>query len=501
VSERRAWLCIFIFVPISGARTSVPLREPPGESQRRDPPRRNYLGLLFFAAICLGLAACRSGRIYVNTEEDLRRAVLIRDATIVLPSHPIALAREIVVRRSGASEIEGTEASVLKPASPFQGLAVVHLVEPHSVALRGFSVWGGRNDQTDQTNPIGLPPSEVPFIQFYKRNGIVVEGGESVLMEGLHIRSISDFGVLASGTHRLKIENVSVENSGSLDSRHRNNTSGGILLEEGVLDFEVSNCSLRNVRGNGIWTHSRSKSPRNSRGRILSNYIERTARDAIQIGHATDILVENNRGKDVGFPPNEVDIENLAVPVALDTSGNVDFSRYIGNRFEDIDGTCINLDGFHDGVVRSNLCQSLRSVDYYPYQNFGIVLDNSNPDMQSRNIEISKNTIVGIAYGGLFLLGSGHRIIGNIFRDVNRAHCTGSGTSARCTYGLENPGLLRSGVFLARAGSRIDPAENNVLEDNEISGFGMDQWCIQAAKGVDESRDHLIRNRCFTGGK
>ena len=48
-------------------------------------------------------------------------------------------------------------------------------------------------------------------------------------------------------------------------------------------------CDLRNIRGNGIWTHSLYTSPRNGGGLIADNHFVSVARDAIQVGHATQV--------------------------------------------------------------------------------------------------------------------------------------------------------------------------------------------------------------------
>ena len=171
-------------------------------------------------------------------------------------------------------------------------------------------------------------------------------------------------------------------------------------------------CRIANVRGNGIWTHSLYTSARNARGRIAGNEFAMIARDAIQVGHATEVRVENNRGRMIGYPAEEVDLESQAFPVAVDTAGNVDASVYRNNQFEEIDGKCFDLDGFHDGEVSGNSClnedDDLKS---YPYGNFGIIMNNSNPDMQSRNIRITGNTIDGFLFGGIFLIGSGHTVM------------------------------------------------------------------------------------------
>src|SRR4029453_2469877 len=103
--------------------------------------------------------------------------------------------------------------------------------------------------------------------------------------------------------------------------------------------------------------------------------------------------VENNHGARIGYPSSEVDMETFAVPAALDTAGNVDQSAYVNNRFEEVNGKCIDLDGFHDGEVRGNTCVNRNPVESYPHGHYGIVLNNSNPDMRSRKIVIAENRI------------------------------------------------------------------------------------------------------------
>ena len=95
----------------------------------------------------------------------------------------------------------------------------------------------------------------------------------------------------------------------------------------------------------------------------------------------------------------------------------------MGNRFEEIDGKCIDLDGFHDGEVRGNACVNRGAAASYRFGNFGIVMNNSNPDMQSRNIRVVDNMIEGPLLGGIFVIGTGHRIARNRLLDLNTAHC------------------------------------------------------------------------------
>ena len=106
------------------------------------------------------------------------------------------------------------------------------------------------------------------------------------------------------------------------------------------------------------------------------------------------------RGRRIGYPPDLVDIASWAVPAALDTAGNVDKSVYAGNHFEDIDGKCMDLDGFHDGEIRDNSCISRKSDAEYPWAQFGIVFNNSNPDFEPGNVVVTGNLIDGAGYGG-----------------------------------------------------------------------------------------------------
>src|SRR5208282_1019928 len=99
-----------------------------------------------------------------------------------------------------------------------------------------------------------------------------------------------------SRSRDIVIDGVEVRQSGSRTSAGRNNTTGGILLEEGTSDFVVTHCDLRDVRGNGVWTHSLDTAPQNTNGRITANHFERLGRDAIQVGHGAGIRVEENTG-------------------------------------------------------------------------------------------------------------------------------------------------------------------------------------------------------------
>lgn len=463
------------------------------------PTVRRYVGPFYLVLCCISLSTVAHSNtprnlVAVTNETQLHRAARMRSRLILLPPFEIVLSRPLILEEGGAIGIRGVDGSSLTMAASFQGSAAVHLVKTRRVLLENFEIRGNRTREEVRRE---MPPHSVAFRDHFVGNGVLVDRSADTTIRNLDIRQISGFAILASAVVKLSVDGVLVSDSGSLNSMGRNNTSGGILIEEGSSEFRVSNCKLYRVLGNGIWTHSVGSSPQNARGSFEGNYVEETARDAFQAGHAIQLAIVRNRGWRIGFPADKVDIENLAVPVAIDTAGNVERSNYDSNMFSDVNGTCINLDGFHDGVVQGNSCRNLRPIETYPHLHFGIVLDNSNPSMESKNIRIAQNEITGAAYGGLYLIGRNHSVIGNIFRDVNLAHCTGAIGSTRCNYELANPGLLRSGIFLAGGGNRPDPATGNTIMNNHVTGYRTREWCIEAGGGVEIDSNFISGNLCI----
>jgi parallel beta-helix repeat protein len=299
-----------------------------------------------------------------------------------------------------------------------------------------------------------------------------------VRISDVKFRNIAGFAVLATNSRDIAVSGVEVRDSGSRDPRGRNNTTGGVLFEEGTAAFRVENSTFENIRGNGVWTHSLYTSPRNRDGIIAGNRFREIARDAIQVGHAANVRVERNQGARIGYPAAEVD----ATPVAIDTAGNVDGSIYADNAFTSVNGKCIDLDGFHHGEVRGNSCRDVGG--------YGIVMNNTNPDMQSTGVRITGNEIRGARYGGIFVIGTANTISGNRLLDLNTARCD------NCGYPADEPDMLRSGIYLGRRAERPAPARGNIIEKNEITGYRMAERCIGRAPGIAAPDNTVRANRC-----
>ena len=312
----------------------------------------------------------------------------------------------------------------------------------------------------------------------------------------MQFHHIAGFVVLASASRDIRIDQVTVSDSGSRNAQGRNNTTGGILFEEGSIGFRVTRSQFRHIRGNGVWTHSLFTSPRNADGWIAFNQFSDLARDAIQVGHATNVRVEENTGTRIGYPLDEVDMESQAVPCALDTAGDVDHTSYASNHFTEINGKCVDLDGFHDGEVRDNSCINHPDARLYPYGNVGILFNDSNPNTRSNRIRVTGNLLDGVKYTGIFAFGTGHTIAHNRLLNVNLAHCNEEAAAFGCYYPKDEPDALQAGIYLGRGILWSEPSRDNIVEDNEITGYRMDTRCVLTAPGVALGANTVRDNRC-----
>jgi hypothetical protein len=383
--------------------------------------------------------------------------------------------------------------TTLRAVSNFHGRAILSCHNCRQISFRNFAIDGNR---LALEKPTPMPPSDKSFASFFSDNGILIEDTDGVSIERVDFANVTNFAALISRSKNIVIEHVSVRDSGSRNAKGRNNTTGGILLEEGTEHFSVGDSTFSNIRGNGVWTHSRYMAPRNRNGKILRNQFSEIGRDAIQVGHAAGIEVAGNQGTRIGFPVDLVDVENGGTPVGIDTAGNVEQSTYERNRFEEIDGKCIDLDGFHDGAVRGNICINRRPPEDYPFGHFGIVFNNASIEMRSQNIVVEDNELDGMKFGGIFLIGTGHKILRNRMHHINTAQCNENRERFGCSV-LGETEVLETGIYLGSHAEHPDPARGNLIDGNTISGWKMKTRCIQGAPGVKLS-DNLVRNNTCT---
>ena len=228
-------------------------------------------------------------------EAQLRTALLAKTGAVTLPAGTIEISREIVLASDAHDlDISGA-ATTIKAASTFRGRGLIVIPAGKNIKIHDLSLDGNRDALA---RPLGLPPSETMFSRFMPNNGILAEGVTTLEIAQVKATGIAGFAILVNSSHTVRIHDIQITDSGSLNLRKRNNSTGGILLEEGTTDFEVLDCRIANVRGNGIWDSFALRPPRaNARGRIAGNEFAMIARDAIQVGQATRSLSRTIAGE------------------------------------------------------------------------------------------------------------------------------------------------------------------------------------------------------------
>ncbi|MBZ5604931.1 MAG: right-handed parallel beta-helix repeat-containing protein [Acidobacteriia bacterium] len=433
------------------------------------------------------LAACKK-----SPEEDLRERLASRTTgTINLPPGVVEVSRELRVP-PGAHDLDIVgSGTILKATDDFKGRAMLVVDGTRNVRLRDFTLDGNRVVLEKQ---LGAAPSETSLRDHFPNNGVLLDGVQGAEVSNLTLANFANLAIVVGRSSKVRMHHVRVEDSGSLDSQGHSNGSGGVAFEDGSTDFEVRSSTFHRLRGNALWTRSATGAPRQQNGLFAANRFDAIGRDAILIWHASRMRVEENTGARIGYPNEAVD--PLAQPAAIGTFGNVDHSTYAKNQFEEVNGKCIDLDGFHDGIVMRNQCADRRLPDEYPFGHFGIVMNNSDPAGQPANIEITGNVIDGMKYGGLFLIGSGHRVMGNRFEHLNKAKCGGGKENRGCLHAKDEPKMFESGIYLGRGGAHRAVARANLIRDNTISGYKMETHCIVAAPGVSLQANTLGANTC-----
>jgi hypothetical protein len=438
-------------------------------------------------ALALLAAGCGSPQSRIQQALD-RKSGLVR-----LPSGTIDIHAELRIPE-GASDMEiaGGTGTILRAADDFTGRAIFACAHGERIRFHDFTIDGNRRAFP---KPFETAPPENAFRLMYTNNGLWFDQTRSIRIADVKFEGVPAFPILISRSSDILIERVSVANSGSRNRERRNNTTGGIVIEEGSSNFAVRDCAFRNILGNGLWTHSLFTSERNREGVMEANEFDTIGRDAIQVGHATSVRVAWNHGRRIGYPVDAVDVEHEGTPVAIDTAGDVDETSYTGNRFEEIDGKCFDLDGFHDGEVRGNSCVNRGRAEDYKFGHYALVMNDSNPRMHSRHVAIMGNEFDGVKFGGIYVVGGPHRIEDNRLLNLNLAHCNDN-PAMGCLYLKDQPDLLRSGIYLAAGVKKQDRTLDNVIRRNRIEGYGIRGHCIVAGPLASLKGNTILENQC-----
>src|ERR1700680_3269457 len=129
--------------------------------------------------------------------------------------------------------------SILRAAADFHGRAIFAVKAGTRIQFRDFTIDGNRGALEQR---VGLPGSDTAFRRFTVNNGILIEGSTDVKISNVNFRQVPGIAIVVSGLKQVRIERVRIEERGSRNAAGRNNTTGGILLEEGTSDFQVVDC-------------------------------------------------------------------------------------------------------------------------------------------------------------------------------------------------------------------------------------------------------------------
>jgi hypothetical protein len=374
-----------------------------------------------------------------SAEARLRAALLTKTGTATLPEGTIEISREIVLAGDAHDLTIQAPNTTIKASAQFRGRALIVIPAGKNIAIRGLSLDGNRAAFSE---PVAAASAGAMLSRVTANNGIIAEGITGLEIGRVKATGISGFPILVNGGKNVQIHDIEITESGSLDASGHNNGSGGVVLEEGVTDFEIIHALIGKVRGNGVWIRSADNSVA-ARGRIADSEFAILARAAIAIDHATAVTIENNTGHMFGFPGEEVFTAGNAIPSVIASGGNADHVAIRNNSFEQIAGRCFSLEGFSDGAVAGNDCST------------------------------------GL-FNAMVIRGTGNKITGNHLTGMNSAH-------------RDQPESLRAGIYLAGGST------GNTVDSNEISGFGMAQHCVGGPGITDAKANTVTKNVCSDG--
>ena len=377
-------------------------------------------------------------------EAKLRTALAAKTGTVTLPAGVVEVSREIVIPPDAHDLTITAKGATLKASATFRGRALLILAGSRNIKIEGLTLDGNREKFV---RPTGLAPADSTWTRFVANSGIIADGVSGLHLEGVSAANIAGLAILISGGRDIHIHQAVVTDSGGLNAAGHNNATGGILLEEGVTDFEVLDGRFGNVRGNAVWTRSLARSAKNTKGRIAGNEFAMIARSAIELGGATDVRVENNRGRGIGFAVEEVDTDSQTSAI---TAKDVTQSILRSNQFEEVDGKCFALESVHDSEISGNTCVNGDTLERYPFGNFAITLSAS-----SQNVRIEGNTVDGALFGGALVSGSKNTVSGNHFLHLNMAHCNDPGP-INCAAASAQPDRYAPVSYLAPLSRQYD---------------------------------------------
>jgi parallel beta-helix repeat protein len=337
-------------------------------------------------------------------------------------------------------------------------------VRAKRITLRGFRFDGDVLEPTgipyvDPVNEFsvhGAPIYSNPMHPELLRNtGITIHGNTSnVRLEDLEIQHTGGYAILIDARYG-SISNVEMRRLHLRDNRPHlfgnpndlryGSWTGGIHYQNDGRDLEFARHALRGltiedstferISGHAIWGHGYGFQTLNEDVVIRRCQFTDIGLDGVLIGNTRRAVVEHNHFHRIGYTPRngggrprpawfpgfrEDRADNIPA-VGIDTSGLVSESVYQGNTMLNVNGNCIDLDGFTRGDVLHNSMQVSGRADAWNYINDlvdefgpaqvgnytkGINLSNTAGATLTESVRIVGNTIMNLGGYGIFLYDS-----------------------------------------------------------------------------------------------
>ncbi|MCU0226481.1 MAG: right-handed parallel beta-helix repeat-containing protein [Bryobacterales bacterium] len=259
-----------------------------------------------------------------------------------------------------------------------------------------------------------------------------------------------------------------------------------------LIGLTVEDCLFERLSGHAFWGHGYGFQTLNQDILVRRNRFVEIGMDAVLIANATNATVEGNQFHRIGYvaagkpddlrpawyPGLREDGADNIPAVAIDTSGLVRHSAYRNNSMVNVNGHCIDLDGFTQGAVTGNLMRVSGREDAFAYTNDhveefgghrqgnftkGINLSNTAAAAPTEDVRIEGNTLINMGGFAIALNDSQRCVVANNH--------------------IRHYGAIYAPIILTH--SLRQPRQHHVSRENTITGnyihFYLEAFCVTEA--------------------
>ncbi len=413
------------------------------------------------------------------------------------------------------------EATVLERAVTVENGEGLLNVRASAVTLRRLRIDGAVKepellpylDNERGPSVLGAPIHGDPMHADLVRNTSVTihRGARAVTIEDVSIEHTGGYAILVDARYgpirdvtfrRLHLRDNRPHLFGRKGDVRYGSWTGGIHYQNDGRDLDFARHALRGftvedslferISGHAIWGHGYGFDTLNEDITVRRNRFRDIGMDGVLVANTVKAKVEENEFHRIGYvaerkssrprpawyPGLRPDGADNIPAVAIDTSGLVRHSTYRNNSMVNVNGHCIDLDGFTQGVVSGNTMRVSGREDAWTYVNDrvaefgghrqgnftkGINLSNTAAAALTEEVRIEGNTLINM--GGFAIA----------LNDSQR--CVVTNNHIRHYGGIYGPIILTN--------SLKEPRERHVSRENSITGnyihFYLEAWCVTEA--------------------